>query len=188
MAWRHLVEQSGYSARQIIASRATSGLVFRLQASLSQYCFNTVNVVKEGSVLQGGQKRMLSGYIGNLARRVKQLEKDLSQNANEKEVALLKELNKMDPEGVIKWYESRPQSWYNPQVLAEYLRALVKVDRLNESELLETLQKGVYARVKGGTAEHDNALAASLPVAFGVTSPLRSVGTMTKDGILGSAS
>eukprot|EP00249_Psilotum_nudum_P024446 c29184_g1_i1 orf=464-2650(+) len=188
MAWRHLVEQSGYSARHILNSRVTSVLRSRLQASLSQYYFNKVNVGNEGRILQGGQKRLLSGYIGNLAKRVKQLENDFSQNGDANEVALLKELNKMDPEGVIKWYESRPQSWYNPQVLAEYLRALVKVDRLNESELLETLQKGVYARVKGGTAEHDNALAASLPVAFGVTSPLRSVGTMTKDGILGSAS
>jgi ATP-dependent metalloprotease len=51
-------------------------------------------------------------------------------------------LNRVDPEGVIRWFESRPLPQHSPAALAEYVKALVKVDRLGESALLKTLQRG----------------------------------------------
>lgn len=47
-----------------------------------------------------------------------------------------------DPEAVIRQFESQPYLHSNPSALKEYVKALVKVDRLDESELLKTLQRG----------------------------------------------
>lgn len=58
------------------------------------------------------------------------------------DVALLKEIYKNDPERVIRLFESQPSLHSNPSALAEYVKALVKVDRLDQSTLLETLQRG----------------------------------------------
>ena len=55
---------------------------------------------------------------------------------------MLKELYRSDPEGVIRIFESQPSLHSNPSALAEYVKALVKVDRLDESSLLKTLQRG----------------------------------------------
>jgi ATP-dependent metalloprotease len=67
----------------------------------------------------------------------------VKDNADD-EVSLLREYNKRDPEYVIRWYErSRPQQWYNPGILAEYVKALVKTDKLDKSELLSVIQEGV---------------------------------------------
>ena len=86
----------------------------------------------------GAQERFRSSYVGNLARR--------ARDADEaSEVAHLKELfHRNDPEAVIRAFESQPSLHTNPSALSEYIKALVKVDRLDESELLKTLQRGAY--------------------------------------------
>ena len=67
----------------------------------------------------------------------------MKQNADDVEVSLLKEYNKRDPEYVVGWYErSRPHQWQSPGVLAEYVKALVKTDKLDNSELFSVLQEG----------------------------------------------
>ncbi|XP_058068679.1 ATP-dependent zinc metalloprotease FTSH 4, mitochondrial-like isoform X2 [Magnolia sinica] len=92
------------------------------------------------------------------------------------DVAFLRELHaRNDAEGVIELFESRPSLHSNPSALAEYVKALVKVDRLDESSLLKTLQRGT------GSSPKDKA-------SFGGLSALRNVGQSTKDGILGTAS
>lgn len=64
------------------------------------------------------------------------------------DVSLFKELYRSDPEGVIRLFESQPSLHSNQLALAEYVKALVKVDRLDESALLKTLQRGVYCNDK----------------------------------------
>ncbi|EFJ21493.1 hypothetical protein SELMODRAFT_417271 [Selaginella moellendorffii] len=87
---------------------------------------------------------------------------------SEKQVKFLRDLNKVDPEGVIWWFESRPLPQHSAGALAEYLKALVKVDRLDDSALLKTLQR-----------------AEARPI---MSSAFPAVGAATKDGILGSPS
>lgn len=61
------------------------------------------------------------------------------------DVAYLKELyHRNDPEAVIRLFESHPSLHTNQAALAEYVKSLVKVDRLDESELLKTLQRGGF--------------------------------------------
>jgi ATP-dependent metalloprotease len=73
-----------------------------------------------------------------LARRVRDVDEA-------SEVAHLKELyHRNDPEAVIRLFESQPSLHSNSSALSEYVKALVKVDRLDESELLKTLQRGWY--------------------------------------------
>ena len=84
------------------------------------------------------QKRYQSSYVGNLARRVRDADEAT-------EVAHLKELfRRNDPEAVIKLFETQPSLHHNATALSEYVKALVKVDRLDESELLKTLQRGAH--------------------------------------------
>lgn len=91
-----------------------------------------------GNRLTSIQERFQSTYVGNFARRVRDTD---STN----DVALLRELYlRNDAEGVIKLFEIQPSLHSNPSALAEYVRALVKVDRLDESSLLKTLQRGWY--------------------------------------------
>lgn len=74
--------------------------------------------------------------MGNLARRVRDADEA-------SEVAHLRELyRRNDPEAVIRIFESQPSLHSNPSALSEYVKALVKVDRLDDSELLKTLQRG----------------------------------------------
>ncbi|XP_074583351.1 ATP-dependent zinc metalloprotease FTSH 5, mitochondrial-like [Curcuma longa] len=79
-------------------------------------------------------ERFQSSYAGNFARRVRDTD-------GMNDVALLKEIYKNDPERVIRLFESQPSLHSNPSALAEYVKALVKVDRLDQSTLLETLQR-----------------------------------------------
>jgi ATP-dependent metalloprotease len=54
------------------------------------------------------------------------------------------ETSKNDPEAVIKEFESHSSLHANPSALYEYVKALAKVDRLDQSEfLLKTLQRGL---------------------------------------------
>ena len=90
--------------------------------------------------LSGAQGRFQSSYVGSLARRVR--DTDGSNDA-----VYLRELyHRNDPEAVIRLFESQPSLHSNPSALAEYVRALVKVDRLDDSELLKTLQRGGYRK------------------------------------------
>ncbi|KAE8654609.1 ATP-dependent zinc metalloprotease FTSH 4 [Hibiscus syriacus] len=79
-----------------------------------------------GTGLLSGQQRFTSSYVGNLARRVR--------GAYEaSEAALLRELyHKNDPEAVIRLFETQPSLHSNRSALSEYVKALVKVDRLDE--------------------------------------------------------
>lgn len=84
------------------------------------------------------QERYQSSYVGNLARRVRDADEA-------SEVAHLKELcRRNDPEAVIRLFETQPSLHHNATALSEYVKALVKVDRLDESELLKTLQRGEH--------------------------------------------
>jgi hypothetical protein len=84
------------------------------------------------------QERSRSSYLGNLARR-------LRDSSEAEEVSYLKELyRRNDPEAVIRAFESQPSLHTNSTALSEYVKALVKVDRLDESELLKTLRRGNY--------------------------------------------
>lgn len=86
----------------------------------------------------GLQKRFRSSvYSGNFSRIIRDIE-------GASDATLLKELYRSDPEGVIKLFESQRSLHYNPSALSEYVKALVKVDRLDESKLLKTLQRGLY--------------------------------------------
>lgn len=88
-----------------------------------------------GSKLGNLHGRFQSSYVGTFARRVR--DTDVSND-----VTLLKELYRSDPERVIRLFESQPSLHSNPSALAEYVKALVKVDRLEQSTLLKTLQRG----------------------------------------------
>ncbi|KAK6129494.1 hypothetical protein DH2020_036727 [Rehmannia glutinosa] len=110
--------------------------------------------------------------FGSLARRVR-------HNEGSNDAAYLKELyHRNDPEAVIRLFESQPSLHSNPSALAEYVKALVKVDRLDESELLKTLHRGMSGAASSQLDEES----------FGALSALRNVGKSSKDGVLGTAS
>lgn len=101
-------------------------------------CFINLFAHLSGYGSRGFQKRYQSSvYSGNFSRRARDIE-------GPSDVMLLKELYRSDPEGVIKLFESQHSLHYNPSALSEYVKALVKVDRLDESKLLKTLQRGLY--------------------------------------------
>ncbi|GMQ03694.1 hypothetical protein CsSME_00049399 [Camellia sinensis var. sinensis] len=96
-----------------------------------------------GNRLLGAQERLQSSYVGSLARRVRDTD-------GPNDAAYLKELyRRNDPEAVIRLFESQPSLHSSPSALVEYVKALVKVDRLDESELFKTLHRGGYGK---GTA------------------------------------
>lgn len=124
------------------------------------------------SIFPSAQRRLQSSYVGSLARRMR--DADGSSDS-----AFLRELyHRSDPEAVIKVFESHPAIHTNPTALAEYVKALVKVDRLDESELLKTLQRGMSTSMNSGINEEN----------IGGFSALKNVGKSTKEGILGTAS
>lgn len=94
-----------------------------------------VILIIAGFRIRNLQERNQSSYIGSLARRMRDLDAP-------SESSLLKEIYRSDPERVIQIFESQPSLHSNPQALSEYVKALVKVDRLDESTLLKTLQRG----------------------------------------------
>lgn len=86
----------------------------------------------------------MSSYTSNYARRLEQSEAGSKLDSEDKQVGLLKQLNRVDPESVIRWFESRPLPHHSSAAMAEYVKALVKVDRLDDSALLRTLQRGEF--------------------------------------------
>ncbi|KAL6985535.1 ATP-dependent zinc metalloprotease FTSH 4, mitochondrial [Sarracenia purpurea var. burkii] len=123
--------------------------------------------------LLGSQKRFQSSYVGSFARRARNT--DGSSDA-----AYLKELyHRNDPEAVIRLFESQPSLHSNPSALTEYVKALVKVDRLDESELLKTLQRGISGAAANSQVEAES---------IGGLSAFRNLGKPAKDGFLGTSS
>ncbi|KAK9101325.1 hypothetical protein Scep_024755 [Stephania cephalantha] len=109
------------------------------------------------------QKRLHSSYFVSLDRGL-----PIADSTNVS--GLLRELyHQNDLERVIRLFESLPSQHSNPSALAEYVKALVKANRLNESELLETLQRGKEEKTIGGL------------------SALSNVGRSTNDKVLGTA-
>ncbi|KAM7256507.1 hypothetical protein ACFE04_012248 [Oxalis oulophora] len=157
MAWRRLITQVTRHQSELGLSLRAGFLVPRCGGGL-------------GNPFFGVQGRFQSSYAGNLARKVR----DVDEAG---EVAYLRELyHRNDPEAVIRAFESQPALHSNPTALSEYIKALVKVDRLDDNELLRTLQRGI---AKSSAREEDTASALS---AF------RNVGKSMKNGILGTQS
>jgi ATP-dependent metalloprotease len=92
-------------------------------------------VLNAGGTLKNLNERYQSSFVGSLARRVQNLDVP-------SEASLLKEIYKSDPERVIQIFESQPWLHSNRLALSEYVKALVKVDRLDDSTLLKTLRRG----------------------------------------------
>ncbi|CAM6129616.1 unnamed protein product [Calypogeia fissa] len=179
MAWRRLVEQGGYAVKQVAAS---SALTSNLRTSLFEIRSQARSLADGGFSLRQFQKREMSSYLNAFSRKLEQLDRESGKyEAEDKHAALLKELNRVDPEGVIRWFESQPASHHSPGTIAEYVKALVKVDRLDESALFKTLQQGAVASMHGMRAE-------PMPNISGSSSVLGNVGMVTKEGILGTPS
>ncbi|KAH7681964.1 Peptidase FtsH protein [Dioscorea alata] len=157
MAWRRLLSQVGREQIRRLYLNEQSGL-----SNLASFKGESRNV------FQNFQRRFQSAYAGNFSRRALDVE-----GANE--ITLLKELYRSDAEGVIRIFESQPSLHSNPSALAEYVKALVKVDRLDESSLLKTLQRGM------SSLSREEESISNFPA-------LKNVGRLPKDGVLGTAS
>lgn len=82
--------------------------------------------------LLSAPRRFQSSYVESFARKLRDAEASLDS-------AILKELYKRnDPEAVIRYFESQPSLHTNQSAVGEYIKTLVKVDKLDESELLKT--------------------------------------------------
>ncbi|GFP90125.1 ATP-dependent zinc metalloprotease ftsh 5 mitochondrial [Phtheirospermum japonicum] len=79
-----------------------------------------------------------------------------------------------DPETIIRLFESQPSLHSNPSAVTEYVKALVKVDKLDKSELLNTLHRA------GNSWAGEESIKA--------LSSFTNVGKSSKDGILGTSS
>ncbi|XP_026450505.1 ATP-dependent zinc metalloprotease FTSH 4, mitochondrial-like isoform X2 [Papaver somniferum] len=159
MAWRRLLTQVSRHQQQLQHSK---NLLVRDSVPLQKLLGSEVKS------FQYLQQRFQSSYVGNFARRVRESE-GLS------DAAMLRELSRRnDPEGVIRLFEGQPALHSSPSALADYVKALVKVDRLDESELLKTLQRGM-----SGVSMAEEST--------GGFSALKNVGKSMKDGVLGTA-
>ncbi|XP_039030352.1 ATP-dependent zinc metalloprotease FTSH 4, mitochondrial-like isoform X2 [Hibiscus syriacus] len=151
MAWRRVISQ-----------------VSRQQSELGQIKNLFTQSHLSGNRILTGQQRFRSSYAVNLSRRVRDADEA-------SEAASLRELyHRNDPEAVIRLFESRPSLHSNPSALSEYVKALIKVDRLDESELLKTLQKGI----SNSAVEEESKSGLSV---------FQNVGKSTKHGVLGTA-
>ncbi|KAI3821992.1 hypothetical protein L1987_09573 [Smallanthus sonchifolius] len=137
--------------------------------------YNTSQKVLADAVykLPNAQRRSQSSYAGNLGRRLRERDADGASDAS-----YFRELYyRNDPEAIIRLFESQPSMHSNPTALKEYVKALVKVDRLDESELLKTLQRGMAS---SGKPAYDEDV-------IGGFSALKNVGKSTKEAVLGTA-
>ncbi|KAK1370274.1 FtsH-like protease [Heracleum sosnowskyi] len=160
------------AVRRLLTEFAKKQQEIRHLSKLSARSYLTSQTFESGraSSLLGGPRRFQSSYIGRLARRVR--DTDGSGDAS-----YLRELSRRnDPEGVIRLFESQPSLHNNQSALAEYVKALVKVDRLDESELMKMLQRGTSGSGIVGE-ESISGLGA-----------LGNAGKITKDGVLGTPS
>ncbi|CAI0401404.1 unnamed protein product [Linum tenue] len=160
MAWRQLISQVSRHQSEL---RQCRSLFVRNYLSLNKF-----RSAKGSNRAPNIQRKFQSSYVGNLARRVRDADEAT-------EVAHLKELyHRNDPEAIIRIFESQSSLHHNPSALAEYVKALVRVDRLDESELLKTLQRGMSNAVRDEEST-------------GGLSVFRNVGKSGKDGVLGTA-
>ncbi|KAM0933547.1 putative peptidase M41, AAA+ ATPase domain, ATPase, AAA-type, core, peptidase, FtsH [Dioscorea sansibarensis] len=153
MAWRRLLSQLGRQQSKYLYWNEIHG----------RSCL-VCGKVESGNIVRNIQRRFKSGSVGNFAYKARTVE-------GASEASLIKRSNRSDPEGVIRLFEGQPQLHSNPSAVAEYVRALIKVDRLDECLLLKTLQRGM----------------ASLPreeEGFGAFSALKDTGNLTEDGAL----
>ncbi|XP_057524232.1 ATP-dependent zinc metalloprotease FTSH 4, mitochondrial isoform X1 [Amaranthus tricolor] len=166
MAWRQLLRQVKRRDRELAQlSTAWSRSYSTLQrlhyaggemAGSSRLYLTLQRLLDIGeSRLAGSHKRFQSSYVGSFSRRTS------------------------DPESIIRAFESQPALHNNQAAIAEYVKALVKVDRLDESELLRTLQRGIAATGDRAFSEEES---------MGGLSAFRNVGKATKDGVLGTSS
>lgn len=163
MAWRHLLIQ-------VSKQPAEFGQLKNLFAR--HYPTSRKFVGTGGKRIPNVQERSQSSYVGSLGRRVRDADAG-------SDPGYLRELNyRNDPEAVIRMFESQPSLHYNQSAVSEYVKALVKVDRLDDSELLKTLRKGIVG-VSNSAGEEES---------ISSLSALRNVGKPTKDGLLGTAS
>ncbi|KQK08386.1 probable mitochondrial import inner membrane translocase subunit TIM21 isoform X1 [Brachypodium distachyon] len=126
MAWRRVLSQAArnQSAYAIYNELAAPSPLRSLRSNISA-----------GVTLRNLHERYYSSYFGSLSRSARDL-------GSPSEASLLKEIYRSDPERVIQIFEGQPSLHSNPSALSEYVKALVKVDRLDESILLKTLQRG----------------------------------------------
>lgn len=123
-----------------------------------------------------GERRFQSSYVGSFAGRMRGRDVNVDGSSN---AAYLRELNhRNDPEAVIRVFESQPYLQSSPPALKEYVKALVKVDRLDESELLKTLQRGMASSGNSSSFNEES---------IGGLSVFKNVGKPTKEGVLGTA-
>ncbi|ONK66641.1 uncharacterized protein A4U43_C06F10460 [Asparagus officinalis] len=115
----------------------------------------------------GNFSRFQSSYVGSFASKFR-------DSGGWNEASMVKELQRSDPERAIRIFESQPSLHSNPSAVAAYVKALVRVDRLEESSLLKSLQRGVSI--------------SSREEEVGAFSAFKNVGQVTKEGVLGSAS
>ncbi|KAG0616221.1 hypothetical protein M758_5G099600 [Ceratodon purpureus] len=180
MAWQQLIQEGGHAAKLMATSNSLAGLGSHLKLSLYRLRLQALSLQNEGRTLLGGQRRRMSSYSNNYSRRLEHAEAGSKLDSDDKQVALLRQLNKVDPESVIRWFESRPLPHLSSAAMAEYVKALVKVDRLDESALLKTLQRGAAASGSGMASEPSlNMASAAAPILGGA-------GVMTKEGLLGT--
>ena len=92
-------------------------------------------LINAGGVLKALQERYRSSYVGSFARRLRDFD-------TPSEASLLKEIYRSNPERVVQIFESQPSLHNNSSALSQYVKALVALDRLDESPLLKTLQRG----------------------------------------------
>ncbi|PIN06831.1 AAA+-type ATPase containing the peptidase M41 domain [Handroanthus impetiginosus] len=112
-----------------------------------------------------------SSYFSSLARGVRETE-------GSSNVAYLEDLYyRNDPEAVIRLFESQPLLHSNSSALAAYVKSLVKVDRLDDSNLLKTLQRGIYGAANSQVDEES----------ISERSASRNVETSSNNGNLGTA-
>lgn len=126
-----------------------------------------------------GQPTQGRSFSSSHLRRVEQLEREQAE--------LLRDLNRHDPEELIRLFESTPGLQQRPAALAEYVKALVRADRLDGNQLLRTLQRGAASSSSSlGESSHGyvgaSGASASTPNSF-----QNAAGVITKEGVLGTA-
>ncbi|KAL2317922.1 hypothetical protein Fmac_031798 [Flemingia macrophylla] len=156
MALRHLISQ--------VARRQSKFGPIKIVFATNNFSVNKF-ADRAGNRLLCAQERFQSSYLGSIARQAR----DADEAA---EVAYLKELHHQnDPEAVIRVFESQPSLHNSPSALSEYVKALVKVDRLDAS---------VRRGMSNSMGEEETAAAG--------LSAFRNAGKSTKDTPFGTAS
>ncbi|CAN6331759.1 unnamed protein product [Urochloa humidicola] len=158
MAWRLAISK-------VARHRSANAIYSQLQAS---FPFRAPRSdAGTGSVLRNLHERYRSSYASRFPRWLRDLD-------SPSEASLLREIYKSDPERVVQIFERHPSLHSNSSALSEYIKALVSLDRLEDSPLLKTMQRGLAS----SATEEERRIGLS---AFA------SVGRQTKDGALGTA-